>query len=188
METGTHATNHEDATDAEDTCEGIRRVSTGNRAKNGPQKPATARQRASKTTANRFDDVAKAAAAGASTADLTAQLQQSLDRTKAARPKATPKATTAKPKATGNGAKSTAKQPAAKATAKATTAKPKPTRPPHVDVEHPWSGPVPKGIPELKGASLIVRYELRPNGEVWWSRRASWCHSTSAVGALLCDL
>jgi hypothetical protein len=68
-------------------------------------------------------------------------------------------------------AKTTAKQPA-KTTAKATTAKakakpPKPTPPPHIDVTHAWEGAVPKGMPELRGASLIMRYELRPNGEVW---------------------
>lgn len=37
-----------------------------------------------------------------------------------------------------------------------------------VDLQHVWEGPVPKDIPELKGASLVVRYEVRPDdGTVW---------------------
>jgi hypothetical protein len=63
---------------------------------NGRPKGTTARQRASKDgakgKANRFDDLARAAAAGAGTADLTAQLQQSLDQAKA-KPKDSPKET-----------------------------------------------------------------------------------------------
>jgi hypothetical protein len=42
------------------------------------------------------------------------------------------------------------------------------TKAPSVDVQHVWEGPVPKDIPELKGASLVVRYEVRPDdGTVW---------------------
>jgi hypothetical protein len=63
---------------------------------NGPQKGTTARPRASKDgakgKANRFDDLARAAVAGAGTTDLTAQLQQSLDQAKA-KPKDSPKET-----------------------------------------------------------------------------------------------
>ena len=51
----------------------------------------------------------------------------------------------------------------------ATTAKAKAaTKAPSVDLQHVWEGPVPKDIPELKGASLVVRYEVRPDdGTVW---------------------
>ena len=49
-------------------------------------------------------------------------------------------------------------------TAKARSA----TKAPSVDLQHVWEGPVPKDIPELKGASLVVRYEVRPDdGTVW---------------------
>jgi hypothetical protein len=50
-----------------------------------------------------------------------------------------------------------------------TTAKAKPTtKAPSVDLQHVWEGPVPKDIPELKGASLVVRYDVRPDdGTVW---------------------
>jgi hypothetical protein len=50
-----------------------------------------------------------------------------------------------------------------KAPAKPTTAKAR-----SVDLQQNWEGPVPKDIPELKGASLVVRYEVRPDdGTVW---------------------
>jgi hypothetical protein len=50
-----------------------------------------------------------------------------------------------------------------------TTAKAKSaTKAPSVDLQHVWEGPVPKDIPELKGASLVSRYEVRPDdGTVW---------------------
>jgi hypothetical protein len=50
-----------------------------------------------------------------------------------------------------------------------TTAKAKSaTKAPSVDLQHLWEGPVPKDIPELKGASLVVLYEVRPDdGTVW---------------------
>jgi hypothetical protein len=50
-----------------------------------------------------------------------------------------------------------------------TTAKSRPTtKTPSIDLQHLWEGPVPKDIPELKGASLVVRYEVRPDdGTVW---------------------
>jgi hypothetical protein len=50
-----------------------------------------------------------------------------------------------------------------------TTAKEKSaTKAPSVDLQHVWEGPVPKDIPELKGASLVVRYDVRPDdGTVW---------------------
>jgi hypothetical protein len=50
-----------------------------------------------------------------------------------------------------------------------TTAKAKPApKAPSVDLQHVWESPVPKDIPELKGASLVVRYEVRPDdGTVW---------------------
>jgi hypothetical protein len=55
-------------------------------------------------------------------------------------------------------ARSVTKAPAKPATAKA----------PSVDLQQTWEGPAPKDIPELKGASLIVRYEVRPHdGTVW---------------------
>jgi hypothetical protein len=42
------------------------------------------------------------------------------------------------------------------------------TQAPSVDLQHVWEDPVPKDIPELKGASLVVRYEVRPDdGTVW---------------------
>jgi hypothetical protein len=65
--------------------------------------------------------------------------------------------------------------PKAKPASKTDTAKPKADdKPTHIDVEHAWEGPVPDGMPELKGASLVLRYEVRPGGEVWsalWSIR-----------------
>jgi hypothetical protein len=51
-----------------------------------------------------------------------------------------------------------------------TTAPAKPTTAtaPSVDLQQHWAGPVPKDMPELKGASLVVRYEVRPDdGTVW---------------------
>ena len=48
------------------------------------------------------------------------------------------------------------------------SAKPKQqAKPPTIDVAHAWQGPVPKELPELKGASLVMRYTLNPDGEVW---------------------
>jgi hypothetical protein len=66
--------------------------------------------------------------------------------------------------ATRNGtAPTTTARSVTKAPAKPTTAKA-----PSVDLRQSWEGPVPKDIPELKGASLVVRYEVRPDdGTVW---------------------
>ena len=66
--------------------------------------------------------------------------------------------------ATRNGAPPTTKaRSVTRAPAKPTTVKA-----PYVDLQHLWKGPVPKDIPELKGASLVVRYEVRPDdGTVW---------------------
>jgi hypothetical protein len=56
-------------------------------------------------------------------------------------------------------------------TAKSSTkaqAKPTTATAPSVDLQQNWEGPVPKDLPELKGASLVVRYEVRPDdGTVW---------------------
>jgi hypothetical protein len=81
----------------------------------------------------------------------------------AARLRATPDAVSAW-LATRNGAPTTTTaRSSTKAPAKPTTAKA-----PSVDLQHIWEGPVPKEIPELKGASLVVRYEVRPDdGTVW---------------------
>jgi hypothetical protein len=81
----------------------------------------------------------------------------------AARLRATPDAVSAW-LATRNGAPTTTKaRSVTKAPAKPTTAKAL-----SVDLQHIWEGPVPKDIPELKGASLVVRYEVRPDdGTVW---------------------
>jgi hypothetical protein len=66
--------------------------------------------------------------------------------------------------ATRNGAPpTTTARSVTKAPAKPTTAKV-----PSVDLQRIWQGPVPKDIPELKGASLVVRYQVRPDdGTVW---------------------
>ena len=40
---------------------------------------------------------------------------------------------------------------------------------PVVTVRRGWSGPVPRGMPELKGASLVTRYEVRPDDGTVWS-------------------
>jgi hypothetical protein len=81
----------------------------------------------------------------------------------AARLRATPDAVSAW-LATCHGAPTTIKaRPSTKAPAKPTTA-----TAPSVDLQQSWEGPVPKDIPELKGASLVVRYEVRPDdGTVW---------------------
>jgi hypothetical protein len=81
----------------------------------------------------------------------------------AARLRATPDAVSAW-LATRNGAPPTTKpRSLTKTRAKPTTAKA-----PSVDLQQIWEGPVPKDIPELKGASLVVRYEVRPDdGTVW---------------------
>ena len=66
--------------------------------------------------------------------------------------------------ATRNGAPPTTK---ARSVTKA-PAKPATATAPSVDLEQIWEGPVPKDMPELKGASLVVRYEVRPDdGTVW---------------------
>jgi hypothetical protein len=58
-----------------------------------------------------------------------------------------------------------------RATAKTTTAKTadkrKLDRAPSIKVGHAWESPVPDGMPELKGATLVVRYEVRDDGTVW---------------------
>jgi hypothetical protein len=47
-------------------------------------------------------------------------------------------------------------------------AKPTTATAPSVDLQQIWEGPVPKDMPELKGASLVIRYEVRPDdGTVW---------------------
>jgi hypothetical protein len=81
----------------------------------------------------------------------------------AARLRATPDAVSAW-LATRNGAPpTTTARSLTKAPAKPTTA-----RAPSVDLQRVWEGPVPKDMPELKGASLVVRYEVRPDdGTVW---------------------
>jgi hypothetical protein len=69
--------------------------------------------------------------------------------------------------ATRNGAPPTTKaRSVTKAPAKPTTA-----TAPCVDLQQNWEGPVPKDMPELKGASLVVRYEARPDGTVWATLR-----------------
>jgi hypothetical protein len=81
----------------------------------------------------------------------------------AARLRATPEAVSAW-LATRNGAPTTTKaRSVTKAPAKPTTA-----TAPSVELQQNWDGPAPKDIPELKGASLVVRYEVRPDdGTVW---------------------
>jgi hypothetical protein len=64
-----------------------------------------------------------------------------------------------------NGAAPT-KAPAKATPAKAKSDKPKEAKPPHVDVSHAWEGAVPKGMPELKGASLVMRYTLNLDGTI----------------------
>jgi hypothetical protein len=96
-------------------------------------------------------------------ADIAARLRATVEATTAwldSRNGSTVKAT-----AKAKGAKSTAKQPA-KAKAQPKQQPKEPPKPPHIDVAHAWEGPVPKGMPELKGASLVMRYELRGD-EVW---------------------
>ena len=85
----------------------------------------------------------------------------------AARLQATPGAVSAW-LATRNGAPPTTKaRSVTKAPAKPTTA-----TAPCVDLQQNWEGPVPKDMPELKGASLVVRYEARPDdGTVWATLR-----------------
>jgi hypothetical protein len=39
--------------------------------------------------------------------------------------------------------------------------------PPAIVVPRPWEGRVPRELPELKGATLVTRYEVRPDGTVW---------------------
>jgi hypothetical protein len=43
------------------------------------------------------------------------------------------------------------------------------SRRPVITVQRGWSGPVPRGMPELKGASLVTRYEVRPDDGTVWS-------------------
>jgi hypothetical protein len=69
-------------------------------------------------------------------------------------------------KVTKTTAKTTAKAPAKTTTAK-TADKPKSDRAPSIKVGHAWEGPVPDGMPELNGATLVVRYEVRDDGTVW---------------------
>ena len=81
----------------------------------------------------------------------------------AARLRATPDAVSAW-LATRNGPPATTR---ARSVTKA-PAKPPTAKAPSVDLQQSWEGPVPKDIPELKGASLVVRYEVRPDdGTVW---------------------
>jgi hypothetical protein len=81
----------------------------------------------------------------------------------AARLRATPDAVSAW-LASRNGQPPKVTKVATKAPAKQTTAKA-----PSIDLQHAWSGPVPKGIPELKGASLVMRYEVWPDDGTVWS-------------------
>lgn len=39
--------------------------------------------------------------------------------------------------------------------------------PPVIAVPRPWKGRVPRELPELKGATLVTSYEVRPDGTVW---------------------
>jgi hypothetical protein len=39
--------------------------------------------------------------------------------------------------------------------------------PPLIAVPRPWKGRVPREMPELKGATLVMSYEVRPDGTVW---------------------
>jgi hypothetical protein len=38
---------------------------------------------------------------------------------------------------------------------------------PLVAVPRPWKGRIPREMPELKGATLVTSYEVRPDGTVW---------------------
>jgi len=97
----------------------------------------------------------------------------------AARLRATPEAVSAW-LATRNGAPTTTRvRSVTKAPAKPSTATAS-----SVDLQHIWEGPVPKDIPELKGASLVVRYEVRPDdGTVW----ATLQHVVGPDGKVMAD-
>jgi hypothetical protein len=137
----------------------------GNRA----PKPARGRQTA-KTTAptkpNPFDDIARQVIADqeakdreAGRDDLIPTLAKSVDRAKGKRSRTSQAATNVDAIATRLRATPDAvsawlaTRKRAPTTAKAKSA----TKAPSVDLQHVWEGPVPKDIPELKGASLVVR-------------------------------
>jgi hypothetical protein len=42
-----------------------------------------------------------------------------------------------------------------------------PAAAPLVAVPRPWKGRIPREMPELKGATLVTSYEVRPDGTVW---------------------
>lgn len=82
-------------------------------------------------------------------------------------------------------AKSTDKAKApAKPAPKADTPKVQATKPPFIALKQPWEGAVPSDMPELKGATLTLRYELLPDGTVtvtlWSIHDADGNHMTDA--------
>jgi len=127
-----------------------------------PTKPArpTKVQRNSTTFKGRPTSNPETIAARAKQLGLRVRADADIDAI-AARLRATPDAVSAW-LATRNAAPPTTKARSS------TKAQAKPTTAPSVDLQQNWEGPVPKDIPELKGASLVVRYEVRPNdGTVW---------------------
>jgi hypothetical protein len=80
-----------------------------------------------------------------------------------------------------NGSAPTPPTAKAKAASKAPAeVKPKPDKVPSILVGHAFEGAAPKDIPELKGATLVVRYTVQPSGEVhsqlWGIRDADGQH------------
>ena len=92
---------------------------------------------------NLFDDIARQVKADQEAKDRAAGRDDL--RWQAARLVDQPKAKPAKARATRNGQR------------------------PVITVRRGWSGPVPRGMPELKGASLVTRYEVRPDDGTVWS-------------------
>jgi hypothetical protein len=118
-----------------------------------PAKPAKPAKRNGVTFSGRPTTKVETVAARAKEAGLRIRADADVDAI-ATRLRATPDAVSAW-LATRKGAPTTAKAKSA-------------TKAPSVDLQHVWEGPVPKDIPELKGASLVVRYEVRPDdGTVW---------------------
>jgi hypothetical protein len=109
---------------------------------------------------NPFDDIARQVNAdqeakdrAAGRDDLSWKAATSVDQ---------PKAKPTRARATRDGRRPS-RQPTARSRPKSAA------KPPVITVQRGWSGPVPRGMPELKGATLVTRYELRPDDGTVWS-------------------
>jgi hypothetical protein len=151
---------------------------------------------AGRPTSNQATIAARAKEAGlrirkdADPADIASRLRATVEATTAWLDSRNGSAPAPKAKATATAPKAPApKAPAPKAKASKAPVKdapaPKEPKAPTILVGHRWSGPVPDGLPEIKGCTLAVRYTVQLDdglivSQLWGIRDADGKHITDA--------